>query len=731
MATVNRISAGEAFLRLRVDDDGFDREVTQAVRQMRVLEEANRRINAENRRAAAAAAAGTAGARGGALGALAGVGGSALAGTGTLLTNIASGLRRILTLPVTGAAALIGLLRNLSNLAIRAGSAITRLGESLQRTATLGFGSFRAFLVAIGTSAAVSWPVKMAADIELATVEMAVFVGSLGTARQLLIDLQKFAPTSLLSADELAKGAALLLRYSVSADVAQNSVKALAAISAGSAEEFQKLSLAFAQVASEGLLRGEEVRQFKNTAFNPLREIAARTGETIGQVRDRMQNAKVTFEEVTDALAFATGPLGRFAGLLDAISSTLTGAVRRAFAQFRLALLPLGEELLPALKGIVGAINDMLPTFARWVTVNSRIVTTIAGLTLGFTGLLGTVFAVGTAFRVIGFVLAGLGVAMSLLINPVTVIGALVVGLAVKFGRLPAVVGPVLQFIAEKFSLLVGVADKTFVGIADALSAGQIKLAADILWTGLRLAWLEGTRELADIWLNFKDVFLRTMNELKAGVLSKWKELVNGIKIGIVSVTNAPALAAAEAKVKLAELSKSPALFQSATLERSKLRDATAERIAAIQAETEAELAGIENRRQARDDELSARTNAERDARAEAIKDARNDLIRLRNQARSARRAIPKPDFGQGFAGGAPGAGAGGVAAAIGARSTFGGRLAEQVFGVASSSSTTGLLERANRRLERMLKAEEQSRDTLREIDRNTRRANQFSVGNA
>ena len=77
-------------------------------------------------------------------------------------------------------------------------------------------------------------------------------------------------------------------------------------LAGGSTEEFQAMALAFSQVGSAGRLQGEEMRQFKNTAFNPLREIAERTGESLDEVKDRMEAAGVPFEEVYNALIAST-----------------------------------------------------------------------------------------------------------------------------------------------------------------------------------------------------------------------------------------------------------------------------------------------------------------------------------------------------------------------------------------------------------------------------------------
>jgi hypothetical protein len=60
--------------------------------------------------------------------------------------------------------------------------------------------------------------------------------------------------------------------------------------------------------------------------------------------------------------------------------------------------------------------------------------------------------------------------------------------------------GQATDWLAGKFQGLKNFALDTFQGIADALAAGDIPLAAKVLWAALKAAWTEGTTWISSIW---------------------------------------------------------------------------------------------------------------------------------------------------------------------------------------------------------------------------------------
>ncbi len=142
-------------------------------------------------------------------------------------------------------------------------------------------------------------------------------------------------------------------------------MKQLGDASGGNAERFKALSLVFGQVSANGRLMGGDVLQMVNAGFNPLTEIAKLTGESMVDLRKRMEAGGISIAEVERAFASATGPGGRFFGLMEKQSATLLGRFSTLKDNIAIAIRPIGEALLP----VVGRYSIEFPRSCRsWAT---------------------------------------------------------------------------------------------------------------------------------------------------------------------------------------------------------------------------------------------------------------------------------------------------------------------------------------------------------------------------
>ena len=71
-----------------------------------------------------------------------------------------------------------------------------------------------------------------------------------------------------------------------------------------------------------------------------------------------------------------------------------------------------------------------------------------------------------------------------------------------------------LAFLGMEFGKLKGRALEAFSGIRDALSTGNIKLAAKILWLGLKEEWLRGKTFILEATLGIRDSFIDAVAEM-------------------------------------------------------------------------------------------------------------------------------------------------------------------------------------------------------------------------
>ena len=78
----------------------------------------------------------------------------------------------------------------------------------------------------------------------------------------------------------------------------------------GDKEKLGGLSLVFGQVASAGKMQGQDLMQFINAGFNPLKELQKMTGKTYAELQDMMSKGRIGFDAVAAAIAHATSEGG-------------------------------------------------------------------------------------------------------------------------------------------------------------------------------------------------------------------------------------------------------------------------------------------------------------------------------------------------------------------------------------------------------------------------------------
>lgn len=407
------------------------------------------------------------------------------------------------------------------------------LGRSLRSIGSLGFGGltgFQRLLFSIAGSAAIAWPIKLAADLEQTKAAFTALTGSAQSAGQILDELQIFAGIAGQSFEQLQHATRALLNYGVAADRVVPIIKSLAAISGGNADTMDRLAIAFGQVQAKGKLAAEEVRQMVNAGFSPLQEISRTTGKSFKQLIAEMEAGKISVEQVEAAFRSVTGPGGRFGKILEAIANTARGQFNILKAGVSIAVRALGEDLLPSITGVLKKLNELVPALQAFLKTNAKMATVMAIGAAGVALVLGTVFSLGVAMQIAAFAIGGLVTVVATLLNPLTLIAILVASSTVAIIRFTSVGTDMVRFLSGRFLALVGIARDTFGGIADALAGGDVQAAAIVMWAGLRLAWTQGTKDLQELWFAFKDIFLRATIDMTFGALSYWTTFVQSVK---------------------------------------------------------------------------------------------------------------------------------------------------------------------------------------------------------
>jgi len=270
----------------------------------------------------------------------------------------------------------------------------TRIGKNLTTFVTLP-------ILAIGAAA-----VKSSADMEMLQASFTTMLGDASKAKKFLEEIKKMAAATPFDTTQLATAAKTLKQFGVETANIIPTLKQIGDISGGSADKMASLSLAFGQMSSAGRLMGQDLLQMINAGFNPLNEIAKRTGESMAELKDRMSKGGITAREVARAFEDVTSAGGMFFGGMERGSQTLTGLTSTLRDDVMEMARSFGDMLLPKIKDFVKYLSEwakklqaMSPDQKEMVLKIAILAASIGPLILGISGAAKMITTLSTAIK--------------------------------------------------------------------------------------------------------------------------------------------------------------------------------------------------------------------------------------------------------------------------------------------------------------------------------------------
>ena len=164
-------------------------------------------------------------------------------------------------------------------------------------------------------------------QMEQYTTNFTTMLGGQEAAVQKVEELKKFAASTPLSMDDLAKGTQTLLAFGVESENSTGILRQLGDIALGDADKMQRLSTAFGKATAAGKVTGDTVQQMIDAGWNPLIQISQSAGETMEETQKRMSAGAISVQELQSAMEAVTTGTGQFAGGMESASQTTQGLI--------------------------------------------------------------------------------------------------------------------------------------------------------------------------------------------------------------------------------------------------------------------------------------------------------------------------------------------------------------------------------------------------------------------
>ena len=248
-------------------------------------------------------------------------------------------------------------------------------------------------------SAGVGAVTALGAQAEQTSVAFTTLVGSEEKAAGILKEINDFAAKTPYGNLDLIDNAKTMLNFGVQADKVNGYLRQLGDIAAGDKNKLGSLSLVFGQVASAGKMSGQDLLQFINAGFNPLKELEKMTGKTYAELQDMMSKGQIGFDAVAAAINHATSAGGAFAGMSDKLSQTISGKFSTLVGNVQQAAVDMFNEIKPIVNDIMDLFLAIVPPIASAIRGIFSVIAGVIGFIVNWKtelGLLAAVVAVGT-----------------------------------------------------------------------------------------------------------------------------------------------------------------------------------------------------------------------------------------------------------------------------------------------------------------------------------------------
>lgn len=223
---------------------------------------------------------------------------------------------------------------------------------------------------------------KVSGEFEKQRVSLAAIIGDTEAANRIFSQLKDLAVISPFNFKELTDYAKQLSAFSIPTNDIYETTKRLADLSAGLGVDMSRIILAYGQVRSATVLRGQELRQFTEAGIPLVDELAKKfkelEGEVVsaGEVFDRISNRQVSFDMVKSVIEDLTNEGGKFYKMQEIQSETLAGKISNLRDNYDMMLDSIGKANKGLLHGVVDGLVQVMDNWEKYWNILKGIIVT-------------------------------------------------------------------------------------------------------------------------------------------------------------------------------------------------------------------------------------------------------------------------------------------------------------------------------------------------------------------
>lgn len=231
------------------------------------------------------------------------------------------------------------------------GQSIENVFNRIKSVASVAFAGFTAkeIISTLGT---------VRGEFQQFEIAFETMLGSGQKAKGMISDLANLAATTPFDMKGVVNGAKQLLAYGFAANEITDTMRRLGDVSAGLGLNLQDLTWLYGTTMVQGRLFTRDLMQFTGRGIPLTEELAKQFGVTKDKVSELVTAGKVGFPEVKKAIESLTNEGGKFGGLMEKQSHSITGQISNIKDTIEMAINDLGTQT-------EGLMNDALDVTSK------------------------------------------------------------------------------------------------------------------------------------------------------------------------------------------------------------------------------------------------------------------------------------------------------------------------------------------------------------------------------
>ena len=272
------------------------------------------------------------------------------------------------------------------------GQSIENVFNRIKSVASVAFAGFTAkeIISTLGT---------VRGEFQQFEIAFETMLGSGQKAKGMISDLANLAASTPFDMKGVVNGAKQLLAYGFAANEITDTMRRLGDVSAGLGLNLQDLTWLYGTTMVQGRLFTRDLMQFTGRGIPLTEELAKQFGVTKDKVSELVTAGKVGFPEVKKAIESLTNEGGKFGGLMEKQSHSITGQISNIQDSIEMAINDLGTQT-------EGLMNDALDITSKvidhWKEIGEVILAAASAIGL-YKAMAVSIAAFGTATTNAGY----------------------------------------------------------------------------------------------------------------------------------------------------------------------------------------------------------------------------------------------------------------------------------------------------------------------------------------